>query len=113
MEQFYAPAVMFVITVVIASLFAVPAVVYSPKSKVMNFYWSGFWMFLALITGLAFGANTLSMLGAKSVIAYRPVVTFVVGAHVAFVMVAWFHICGKAAYSVVGNLYRRKTTSSN
>lgn len=109
MEQLYGPAIMFGITVVVATLFAIPAVAFTPKSKILKFYWTGFWMFLALITGFAGGANTLMLLGVNDVTAYRPIVNIVITAYVLFVTIAWFHICGKAAFSVFGNLYRRIT----
>ena len=49
---------MFAITVLAAAAFYYPAVKFSQRCKIVNFYWVGFWAFLCWITAFS-GAQAI------------------------------------------------------
>lgn len=95
--QLTAVLVMFAITVVCASILLVPATCFARKSKVVNFYWSGFWILLAVIAATAGGNSVLSILGESEPFIAARVFPMMVALYVCFVVVGWFHLSGKAA----------------
>jgi len=64
MEQLNPPIIMFVITLVATAMFIVPTL-YKMPSRLVNFYWTGFWMFLGLIAFTAGTSVALSMAGVQ------------------------------------------------
>jgi len=107
--QIIAVSIMFMVTVLTASLFCIPIVYFARKSRVVNFYWIGFWLFLATITGCAGAANTLMLMGGESVETYTPLLTALVTAYVGFVILAWFHLSGKVIFKVFKRYTERFT----
>jgi hypothetical protein len=95
---------MFVITVIFASLLFVPVTCFARKSPVVNFYWCGFWSFLAVIAAIAGGNSTLMIVGhADPAIAER-LFPALVTLYVGFVVVGWFHLSGKAALMIFSRI---------
>jgi len=87
---------MFGITIAVATLFFVPITVFPQKNQLINFYWAGFWGFLASIAALSGGSNTLLLMNydastVASAITLPTVICFVV-----FIMFAWFRLSAKA-----------------
>lgn len=81
--------IMFVLTIIFASAFYWPAVRFPRKGKVTNFYWSGFWAYLAMITAIAGAQVTVAMFGIpvdafSGAVLSAMTVTFVI-----FVVFAW------------------------
>lgn len=93
--QLIAMMIMFMITVGFASLLFLPVTCFSRKSKVLNFYWCGFWIFLAVITGTAGASSSLMLLGMENQAFSDSVLTGIILLFVLFVVVGWFHLCGK------------------
>lgn len=95
MEQLAPMLIMLAITLLAAGLLLLPTrIKYEPK--VINFYWSGFWKFLALIALIAGGSNALILIGVEVDPASNMVLTGIMYAYIAFVVIGWFHICGAA-----------------
>lgn len=98
MTQYLPALIMFLITVGFASLFFLPATLYKRESSIFNFYWFGFWGFLALITGIAGGASTLMLIGVESVAFTNATIAGVMTAYVGFVVFAWFRLVGTSLF---------------
>lgn len=98
--QVIAVTLMFVITVIFASLMFVPVTCFARKSKTVNFYWNGFWAFLAVIAAVAGGNSTLMILGQSDPVFANQLFSLLIGLYVAFVVVGWFHLSGKAIVTV-------------
>lgn len=98
--QMIAMAIMFMVTVGVASLFLIPMTKFQHKSKLINFYWSGFWIFLAVIAGTAGGSSTLMILGTEDQALSNMVFSALITSYVAFVIIGWCHLSGKAALTV-------------
>lgn len=99
--QMIAMAIMFMVTVGVASLLLVPATAYAPKKKTIRFYWCGFWAFLAVIAGTAGGSSTLMILGLENEAFSNKVFAGLLGSYVAFVVIGWCHICGSVLLSAL------------
>jgi hypothetical protein len=99
--QIIAVAIMFLATVFTAALFFVPVTCFARKKPLTNFYWCGFWAFLALITGFAGASSTMMLLGAEDPAISNFMLSSLTSAYVAFVVIAWFHLTGRAAFSFI------------
>ena len=111
MEQYIPAAIMFSVTLSVTILFFLPMTMVSQKSAVLKFYWSGLWMFLALITAIAGGSNTLMLIGVDSYGAANVILTGVIAAFVFFVMFAWARLSAAAIFRFV-NILRQSVTRS-
>lgn len=94
--QFLPALIMFAITVAFVTIMFVPVTVFPQKNELINFYWAGFWIFLAMIASLAGGSNTLMLLrydaqNFSNAILFAMVVCFVI-----FVMFGWFRLSATA-----------------
>lgn len=98
--QITAVLIMFAITVVFASILLVPVTCFARKSRTVNFYWSGFWILLAVIAATAGGNAVLGILGESEPFIATRVFPMMVGLYVCFVIVGWFHLSGKAALAI-------------
>ena len=54
--------IMFAITAGVTSVLCMPIFAFPLKNKIVNFYWSGVWVFLMLISAVAGAMNTLIIL---------------------------------------------------
>jgi len=93
----YIPAfIMFMITVIVTSLFFMPVTRFPMKNKLVNFYWCGFWVFLSIITAISGGGNTLMLARIDAYSLSTGMLTGVMVSFVLFVMFAWFRLSGAA-----------------
>ena len=102
MSHLLPAALMFAITVAVVTALLFPAT-FDRASKLVNFYWVGLWVFLAVIASISGGAQTVDMLGMNTMplaarLQFAATLCFVI-----FVVFAWFRLSGAAL--VVG--YRR------
>lgn len=104
-EQIIAVTIMFTATVAVTSLFFIPVTCFKRKTPLLNFYWSGFWMFLALITSFAGGGSTLMLLGENSLSVSDAYTTLILAAFIVFVVLGWLHMTGHFAVSAVKRLF--------
>lgn len=109
LSQFIPPAVMFAVTVIFTTLFFLPMTMFQQSNKVANFYWSGLWVFLALIAGLSGGSNTLMLARIDGNATMTHVIlTSVMAAFVLFVVFGWFRLSGKAVLAFIRHLRRSR-----
>ncbi len=100
-------AIMFLITIGFSAICFIPMTLYNPSNKVASFYWSGLWLFLALISGLAGGGSTLMLLGIPGyIVATQVISTVIVAAFVVFVVFGWFHVVGVASFATLRRVKR-------
>lgn len=98
--QLMAALIMFFITVLVTSAFWWPMTRFPRKNALINFYWAGFWTFLALITALAGAQSTLTIMGQdvshfSAAILGALTLTFVI-----FVMFAWARLALKGVVTL-------------
>ena len=80
---------MFAITVLAAAAFYYPAVKFSQRCKIVNFYWVGFWAFLCWITAFSGAQAILIILGLDVQRFAGAILTGISSSFVVFVMFAW------------------------
>ncbi|WP_298912855.1 hypothetical protein [uncultured Algimonas sp.] len=98
--------IMFAITVVVATTCLVPAA-FKPSSSLVGFYWSGFWLFLALIAALAGGEQALMLSGQDvPALAARLQVSAIL-CFMLFVMFGWARLSGAALWHGVRRVAAR------
>ena len=95
MPSLLPPAIMFAITVFVVTLILVPAT-FERKSSLLNFYWVGVWVFLAVIASVAGGSQTVQMVGLEAEplagrLQFAATLCFTL-----FVMFAWVRLSGVA-----------------
>ena len=112
MTQLLPASIMFFITIGFTSLFFVPVTKFQRKDELVNFYWIGFWLFLALISAIAGAANTLLLLKYDSMAFTDAVLMGVTASFVFFVMFAWARLCGTLFLSSF-NRFRIKNRRKN
>lgn len=98
--QLMAAFVMFIITVAAASMFWWPMTRFPRKSPLVNFYWAGFWTFLAMIAALSGAQATLTIMGQdvsrfSAAVLGALTLTFVI-----FVMFAWARLALKGVQTL-------------
>lgn len=100
----YMPAItMFTITVLITTLFFVPVTRFPQQNRLINFYWSGFWVFLAMITAFSGASSIFDLLGVNVINESNFVLNGVLLAFVAFVVFAWFRLSGATILRFIRN----------
>ncbi|MEP1231473.1 MAG: hypothetical protein ABJG88_12420 [Litorimonas sp.] len=100
-------AIMFSITIIFAAMFFIPATKYPRKNKLINFYWSGFWIYLAFIASIAGAANTLWILRYDTMSLADAILTGVSASFVVFVMFAWLRLSGSVFFAAIKH-FRKK-----
>ncbi len=96
MAQILPAIIMFFITVIFAALFFVPATKFPQKNKLINFYWSGFWIYLALIAAFAGASNILLILQYDAMSFSNAALMGISASFVLFVMFAWARLSSSA-----------------
>ena len=94
--QLIAALIMFVITAGITSVLCMPILAFPLKNKLVNFYWSGVWVFLMMISAIAGAMNTLIILDVpaeQTATVYLSILTL---CFVIFVMFGWFRLSARA-----------------
>ena len=94
-------AIMFTITVVATAAFWFPAVKFSQRCKIVNFYWVGFWAFLGWITALSGAQAILIILGLDVQRFAGAVLTGISSSYVIFVMFAWARLTMRGVTTLV------------
>jgi len=97
---------MFSVTLSVTILFFLPMTLVPQKNAIFKFYWSGFWIFLAMITAIAGGSNTLMLLNIDSYAAANVILTGVIAAFVFFVMFGWLRLSAAALYKIASAVKR-------
>jgi len=105
-------AIMFFITIGFTALFVLPAMRYPRKSKLINFYWSGFWVYLAMIASLSGAANTLMILKLDTMTFSDAALFGVSTSFVVFVMFAWLRLSGGFIVTAFKRLRKRLAQNS-
>ena len=100
-------AVMFFITIGFTALFVLPAIRYPRKSKLINFYWAGFWVYLAIISSLSGAANTLFILRYDAMTFSDAALLGVSASFVVFVMFAWLRLSGSFVLAGLKRILKR------
>ena len=98
--QLIAVSIMFLVTVMVTTLLCLPITAFKQKSRIINFYWTGFWTFLAVIAGAAGGSSSLMILGLEDQAVSNKVFSALITAYVTFVVVGWFHLSGQALLAI-------------
>ncbi|MEM9601183.1 MAG: hypothetical protein AAF926_09180 [Pseudomonadota bacterium] len=109
----YLPAlIMFSITVSFVSLCFLPAT-FERRSKLVNFYWVGFWLFLGLIAAISGATQTVLLAGMDADFLALRLQTAATLCFVIFVMFAWLRLSGAAFMAGARRLtrYRRAPAS--
>ncbi|MEM7728450.1 MAG: hypothetical protein AAF311_04165 [Pseudomonadota bacterium] len=97
--------IMFAITVAFTSLCFVPAL-FERKSRLLNFYWVGVWLFVGLIAALSGAEQTVMLAGYDNPeIAGRLLGTATL-CFMLFVTFAWFRLSGVALLKAARQLRR-------
>jgi len=89
MGHIFAATIMFLITVGTATLLFVPMTRFPAKNDLVNFYWAGIWVFLAMIAAFAGGVNTLMLVDIDVMKVGNAILAGTVAAFVLFVMFGW------------------------
>ena len=101
MEQLIPVTIMFTVTFLVTVLFLLPVALVKNRHALIKFYFSGFWGFLALITAVAGGMNTLMLARIDVQTFAQAALVGILAAFVIFVMFAWVRLVGFAAFKVL------------
>ena len=99
--------IMFLYTILTASLFFIPITKFPRKNKLFNFYWVGFWAFLVMIAAFSGGDNTLKMLGYDASHTSKIMLIAISASFVFFVMFAWFRLSAKVIAALISRGYSK------
>ena len=94
-------AIMFLYTILSVSLFFIPITKFPRKDKFLNFYWTGFWLFLVAIAAFAGANGTLKILGYDASMTSMAILAGLTASFVFFVIFAWFRLSAKAISTVI------------
>jgi hypothetical protein len=100
-------SIMFLITIGFVSLFFIPIVAFQRPNKIVNFYWVGVWLFLAMITAIAGAQNTLMLLKYDANLFSEALLFSIVASFVFFVVFAWFRLSSVALWYGVKKVFRK------
>ncbi len=84
--------IMFAATALFTALFIMPILRLRLKNDLTQFYWSGFWIFLALISAFAGGEQILKLAGIDVEKASMFYLAGLSAAYITFVVFAWFRL---------------------
>lgn len=93
--------IMFSITVVVVAAFWFPALKFTQRCKIVNFYWVGFWAFLGSISALSGGQAILMIMGQDAQQFSGAVLTGFSASFVVFVMFAWARLTMRGVTTLV------------
>lgn len=89
-------AMMFVLTVGFVSAFLLPAT-YERKSALVNFYWVGTWLFLAILAAISGAEQTVRLVGLDQSDFAQRLKTAALVCFPLFIVFAWMRLAGAAA----------------
>ena len=87
---------MFAITAGVTSVLCMPIFAFPLKNKIVNFYWSGVWIFLMMISAVAGAMNTLLLMDVPAEPTATVYLSILTLCFVIFVMFGWFRLSAKA-----------------
>ncbi|WP_026147668.1 hypothetical protein [Robiginitomaculum antarcticum] len=102
--QVLAPGIMFLITIVFGAIFWWPAMRFPRKNKLVNFYWVGFWAFLAAIAAMSGAQATLMLAGVNVDSTANALLNALTLTFVIFVVFAWFRLALLGAGKLVSKI---------
>lgn len=95
MGQYMPAIIMSLITLIVCLMFLVP-IRFKFGTNLVRFYWNGFWMFLALISLVAGGAEVLRLSGLPVENLSIATLSGIMASFILFVVFAWFRLAGAA-----------------
>ena len=102
----FIPAIiMFSVTALIVGLCCLP-LLFSSRSKLLNFYWAGFWGFIAMIAATAGGEQGLLLAGVDILHITGPLKVSMTLCFVLFVVFGWFRLTSAALVATVRRVLR-------
>lgn len=100
MEHLTPTLIMFGLTVIFASMSFFPMTRFPLKNALVNFYWSGFWTFLALIVVVAGAKETLMIAGQDVDVFSTALILALTVTFVMFVIFGWARLALKGAATI-------------
>lgn len=99
--------IMFIATVAMTTLFIIPILRIRIKHDLTRFYWSGFWVFLALIAAFAGGQQILLLADIEVEKASTFYLAGLMAAYITFVVFAWFRLTWVSLSGLAMGVWRR------
>ena len=87
--------IMFTVTTAIVAVFLIPAT-YERKSALVNFYWVGTWLFMALLAAVSGGEQIVRFMGLDGHVFAVRLQTAIIVCFPIFVIFAWARLSGAA-----------------
>lgn len=106
MIHYLPPFVMFMTTVAMAALLALPITRWKPANRVVRFYWRGVWGMYIAIAAVAGGMNTLMLLGVDAVAETQVMLNILLPGVVLLTVVGWFHLVGLGVFKAARRIAR-------
>ena len=97
--------IMFSITVTFVSLSLIPAT-FEKKSPLLNFYWVGFWVFIALLAAISGAEQTVWLMGYEDPALADNLLRATSVCFVIFVIFGWARLSGLALVSGLRRVVR-------
>jgi len=99
LTQFLPGLIMFAITLAFVTLFFIPVTAFKQKNELIQFYWVGVWVFIAMIAAFAGGSETLTLFHYDVGNVPVALLTSLTVCFVLFVMFGWFRLSFSALYA--------------
>jgi hypothetical protein len=90
---------MFAITLAFVTLFFIPVTAFKQKNELIQFYWVGVWVFLAMIAAFSGGSETLELFRYDTGNTPMAMLSALTVCFVIFVMFGWFRLSFAAIYA--------------
>ena len=98
---------MFLVTIFVTGVILIPSTKYPRSNKLINFYWLGFWVYLAMIASISGAANTLMLLEYEAMPFANAVLTGLTASFIVFVIFAWVRFSGALLITGVRHIFIR------
>lgn len=95
LDVFTPTMIMFFLTVGFSAVFFFPSLRFPAKNALVNFYWSGLWVFLALIVAVSGAKETLTLAGQDVSVFSMALTTALIVTFVMFIMFGWARLALK------------------
>jgi uncharacterized protein HemY len=101
---------MFTVTLIFVTLFFIPVTSFKQKNELVRFYWSGVWIFLAMIAAFSGGSETLSLLNYDARHVATTLLTSLTVCFVLFVMFGWLRLSSSAIVAGINHWMKKRKT---
>lgn len=108
LTQFLPGLIMFAITFAFVTLMFLPITIFKQKNELVRFYWTGVWLFIAMIAALAGGAETLMLIDYDARNFSVALLSAFTVCFVLFVIFGWFRLSFVAIRAAVSFWFRRR-----